>query len=137
MSKIGTVQKSFNGLAIVFVPKDKTCENCPSCAGCNAKGINMTVGNQLDAKEGDLVEISTSEKSNLPLAALVFIVPVLLPILLYSLLSGISETVAIGAVAGSLILWMTAVFLVNRKLKKDPSRTGQIVGILSKEDNLR
>lgn len=137
MLRIGTVQKCLQGQAVVFVAKDKACGGCSSCAGCSAKGINITVGNPVDAKIGDIVEIKESEKSNAHLSALVFIAPVLLPVIIYSMLKDISEILAFTGVALSLILWGTAVFFINRALKKDFSRTGQIVKVISKETNFR
>lgn len=133
MSKTGTVQNCKNNYAVVFVPKDRACDSCPSCAGCAAKGIRVTVSNPIHAKPGDIVELSEGEKSSLPLATLVFVVPVLLPVLLYSWLSGINETLAVISVIASLILWGIAVFFVSRKLNKDPARTGKIIKILSEE----
>ena len=131
MAKSGTVEKCFNSLATVFVARDSACEGCASCAGCGAKGMKMTVDNSIGAKVGDIVEIYESEKSNLPVAALVFIAPVLVPLIIYTMLESVNEKLAICGAALSLIIWGIAVFFTNKKLKNDPERLGRITRIIS------
>ncbi|RLB78007.1 MAG: hypothetical protein DRH15_10560 [Deltaproteobacteria bacterium] len=76
----GTVQKVFPGRAIIKFQRHAACENCDSRGACDifeGKEIEVEVINDLEAKEGDRVEVSVPGRSLLKLSLLVYFIPVL------------------------------------------------------------
>ena len=80
----GIVEAVAGGTAVVRVPQSSSCATCESRAACrieNDKEIRVEVKNELDAKAGDLVEISIPAPSLFKVGALVYLFPVLALIL--------------------------------------------------------
>ena len=75
----GTVQKVFPGKAIIKVQRHAACEHCDSRGACDifeGKEVEVEVINELDAKEGDRVEVSVPGRSLLKLSLFVYFIPV-------------------------------------------------------------
>ncbi len=119
----GKVIKVINSNAKVFVPKDASCDGCHSCGVCTAKGQTVLVSNEINAKEGDFVQIDEGKGPSILFSALVFICPILLPVIFYVALSKISEILAVSGVIGSLLIWVIALYFVNKKIKNDAKIT--------------
>jgi sigma-E factor negative regulatory protein RseC len=76
----GLVQTVLHGRAKVQIQKSSSCQTCESKGACGVfsdKGMVIEMINELDAKEGDMVEISVPEGSLLKLSLLVYLIPVL------------------------------------------------------------
>jgi len=126
--KTGKVIKVNKSSAKVFIPKDTSCDGCPSCSACTAKGQTVLVSNELNAKEGDFVQIDEGNGPSISFAALAFLCPVLLPVIFYLALSKISDFLAIAGVFVALIIWAITLFYAKKKVKNDAKITKIISG---------
>jgi len=75
----GIVEKASKRKAIVLIQKSSACATCDSKDSCGVssdKKIVIEVTNDLQAKIGDLVELSMPESSLLKLSLLVYLLPV-------------------------------------------------------------
>lgn len=64
--------------AEVSVKRDSACGDCSNCGGCNGGCIRIKVKNTLAASVGDTVLIETASSFVIALAAIVYILPILL-----------------------------------------------------------
>jgi sigma-E factor negative regulatory protein RseC len=107
VSEQGIVEKVTRTSAHVKVVKSSACNHCNSKDSCNVSERNMIieVKNSLNAKEGDLVEVSIPEGTFIMLSLMIYIFPV--------------AALMIGAFLGNYLamLWHT-----------DPSLTAVIAG---------
>lgn len=80
MNRFGKVVSIQDGLANLEVKKQSACgTGCGACAAnCNQNPIRLTVLNTLNAKVGDMVEISTDDNGVLKYTALLYGLPLLL-----------------------------------------------------------
>ena len=79
MTESGTVVRLDGPFAVVRIDKKAVCESCKMCAFPKGeKHLDVRVENTLNAKEGDLVELSLHEKSALTASMLVYLVPLAL-----------------------------------------------------------
>ncbi len=109
VSEQGIVEKVTKNSAYVKVVKTSACNHCNSKDSCNVSERNMVieVKNSLNAKEGDLVEVSVPEGTFVMLSLMVYIFPV--------------------------VALMTGIFMGNffsTFLYTDPSLTSVITGLL-------
>lgn len=112
------------GIAEVTVARQTACgHDCEHCAGCGASPGSITVlaATDLDVAPGDLVELYSRSSRILPIAALVYLGPVILFLVGYLLPSGLSEggrglLGGVGFAAGLLLA-----ILVDRRLRRSGS----------------
>lgn len=94
MTQIATVTTlGDDGFAMVTVARQTACgHDCENCAGCGAQAGSVSVWASTDipVNEGDRVEIYSGRKV-LAVAAMVYLVPVLLFLAGYVLTTGFSE----------------------------------------------
>lgn len=109
------ISVSDDGTAELRVKRDSACGDCASCGGCNAGSVLVKVKNSLSAKVGDTVLIETPSKTVVAVAALVYLLPLLLFFAGYAIgtLAAVSP-VLLGGIgfAGAL----AAVIVCSRKL---------------------
>lgn len=64
--------------AELAVQRDTACGDCASCGGCAAGTVRVTVENTLHAAVGDVVVIETATGAVIRVAALVYLLPLVL-----------------------------------------------------------
>ena len=76
MEQVGFVKNTSNGKAEVEVRRISGCGGgCKSCSGCDTPNHSITLINNIDAKEGDLVEIRATTKDILKYTMIVYMIP--------------------------------------------------------------
>lgn len=76
MEQVGFVKSISNGKAEVEVRRISGCGGgCKSCSGCDTPNHLVTLTNNIDAKEGDLVEIRAMAKDILKYTMIVYMIP--------------------------------------------------------------
>lgn len=99
--------------ATVRVMRESACGDCGKCKGCAnpREMVYITAKNPIGAEPGDQVVITASTRQILSLAALVYLLPVVL------LLSGWALLGPVAGVFGA-VLAAAVVFLANRRLRR-------------------
>ncbi len=93
--------------AVVEIQRVSACTgDCKDCAGCETKKMQVTVHTDFDVLPGERVKISSEERSVLFGLFVVFIVPLLLPLMGYLLAanSGFGGWFAAAGLVVSLVL---------------------------------
>lgn len=127
--------------AIISVSRSTMCEGCHKDGGCGGHcelsgimGDNKTVEaraiNEIGAAVGDTVEVETESRTVLFYAGLVFLAPILLAVIFYSVAEGIfaSDGISVGASAVGFVLTFLGIALYDRK-KKAQTPTIRIIRI--------
>ena len=118
--------------AKVRVIRRTACDSCASCAqkeACHAelllsdanKTYDIEAENTVNAKKGDLVEIQSENKKQLALSALLFVVPVIFGIIVYTLafyVFDFAEYAVISAVFAAAAAFFVCAFSADRYSKK-------------------
>lgn len=106
MTQKGTVIKTENNKALVAVPRASACgDHCASCAGgCQARGHNVWLENDVNAKPGDRVLLSASTASVLRGSLWMYCFPLILFFLGYGTVFSITESSGWATVASLLAL---------------------------------
>ncbi len=78
ISEQGLVERIKRDRALIKVVKSSACSHCTSKDSCSVPEKNMVieVKNSLNAKEGDLVEVSVPEGTFITLSLMIYIFPV-------------------------------------------------------------
>ncbi|MBN1883345.1 MAG: SoxR reducing system RseC family protein [Deltaproteobacteria bacterium] len=80
ISETGKVIEAKDGTALVLVERSAACQGCAAQGVCHTLGggtdARITVNNDLNAKVGDLVELSIRESSLVSASFIVYMVPV-------------------------------------------------------------
>lgn len=105
------------GTATVSVMRKTACGECAGRYACGAAKKTLTeVNDPIGVNVGDAVELEVSSESVLMYAALVFLAPVVLALLLYYMLLFINSVVAvIGACCGFVIPFVIARIISSKK----------------------
>lgn len=104
-----------NNLAELSVKRDSACGDCASCGACSGSCLRLEVPNVLGAKIGDRVTVETASGLVLGIAALIYLLPILMFFAGYLIgtLIGFSP-ILLGAVG--FVLALAAAVILNRKL---------------------
>ena len=109
------------GVVRVTVARQSACSHdCSTCAGCGAVPGSITVlaKTDLDLTPGDLVELYSRSSRILPIAALVYLGPVLLFLMGYLLPQGVSEA-GRGLLGGiGFVMGLALAMLADRRLRQ-------------------
>ena len=130
MTQIGTVTALHEqGMVQVTVARQTACgHDCENCAGCGAEAgaISVWAQTELPVKEGDRVEIYSNHKI-LAVAALVYLVPILLFLVGYFLTPFLAELLRYicGGIGFALGLFLAIVY--DRRVRRNKSISYQIV----------
>ena len=138
MTQIATVQRLLDGQkAEIMVRRPSACgHDCASCGGCGPNSITQVIAvadNEAGARVGDTVRLESGSGRVLGLAALLYLVPLLLLFVGYFLAFGLlrlgeGASVAVG------LLFLTAGFAVNlvtdRRLRKQRPVSLRIVEVM-------
>ena len=79
------IEKTEDNVKLRFIRESACGGNCASCGGCSSKPIEVTVKNTLDARVGDKVEVESDTKKILTLAFILYILPLIVLISVYSI----------------------------------------------------
>ena len=120
-----TVIQTEGRIAIVETKRLSACDGChkqlegESCSVCSLMGGNTTLtsraDNSIGARVGDVVEIESDSGRILGYAALVFLAPVVLALLLYFAASPfLGGTVALGVAFAGLVLAFGGIGLFSK-----------------------
>lgn len=117
MKQKGIVKETENGIAVVSILREEACSSCSGRKFCgSAKRVDIKVKNSIDAEVGDTVEIETASEKVLGFAALVFLAPVVLAVVLYLAFLTVDQTVAsLTAFFGFIIPFIVAYVLDKKK----------------------
>lgn len=110
------------GVVRVTVARQSACSHdCSTCAGCGAVPGSITVlaKTDLDLTPGDLVELYSRSSRILPIAALVYLGPVLLFLMGYLLPQGVSEAGRglLGCIG--FVMGLALAVLADRRLRRN------------------
>ena len=84
----GIVKKLDGNLAVVSVIRRDSCGgNCSSCGGCEKKEAVTYAENRINASVGDRVRLESDSKRVLGVAFLLYILPVIVFIAVYAVMS--------------------------------------------------
>lgn len=110
------------GVVRVTVARQSACSHdCSTCAGCGAVPGSITVlaKTDLDLTPGDLVELYSRSSRILPIAALVYLGPVIFFLMGYLLPQGVSEA-GRGLLGGiGFVLGLALAVLADRRLRRN------------------
>jgi len=130
VTQIATVTNlGADGLVEVTVARQTACgHDCENCAGCGAQAgaVSVWASTDVAVEEGDRVEIYSSRKV-LAVAALVYLVPVILFLAGYALTPGFSEVLRYicGGVGFTLGLVMAVAY--DRAMRREKTITYHII----------
>ena len=129
------VRKTDGEKALVAILRQEACSHCSGRVVCGGgKVMTVTAKNDIGASVGDTVVIESPSESVLGYAALVFLAPVLLAVVLYLAFSQINTAIAIvGGVFGFLLPYSVA-FVIDRKKREE--RMPRITEILQTQDDI-
>ena len=136
MIESGKIVKTSGKYATVRIDKKDECSKCGMCLfPKNANYLDIEAKNQVDAKEGDFVEVEREEGGKLISVLLVFLVPLILVItsVIVTYLFKIKEIWILILSAISVILWYTVLAFIDNKIKKKFSNYSNVVRVLKQE----
>ncbi len=127
--------------AKVVVIRRSACDGCKQknlCAGISegcsdGKPLEAVVKNTAGAAQGDDVVLESSSKRVLAMTFAVFVLPIIIAFVAYTIASAYLEMTAIYIISGAAFVLALALlcFLLNRSVKKNPGI--EIVKIIKKE----
>lgn len=133
MEEVGKVIKIEGEYATVKVDKRSECKKCGMCVfPKNADSIELRATNGIGAKEGDDVNVITSERGKWLGILLVFGVPLLLiaVVFLIAFLNSWSEVMMPLIGIGAIIIWFILLGVIDKKLKKLNSFSSEITSVV-------
>jgi sigma-E factor negative regulatory protein RseC len=126
-----------NGLAEISVQRSSACSgSCAECGGCSVKKpLIVTAKNNISARAGDLVIVSTKTSKIVFAAFVVYIVPFIMFFAGYGISAALkaSEQVSILLSACAFLVGMLCAFWLNRTVKKRRSFDFEIKAFTSRE----
>ena len=133
MKEVAKVIKTNQDYSLVYVEKKDECSKCGMCLfPQNAKGVEITAVNLIDAKEGDNVIIELSERDKLLGVFLAFVVPLLLIGIsfLINALTLKNDLFTLGLVVFLVVLWYLILPLIDKKIEKKKDYRAQIISLI-------
>lgn len=132
MQQQATVKKIEGSSALIEVRRKSACAgDCDSCHGCVHPEETITVSacNDAGAAAGDRVLVESSSAQVLSLAALVYLMPIVLMALGYLVMPG-SEGVRVLAAVGALAVGLLICWAVSRRMNRRGKMAYHITQIL-------
>lgn len=141
MIETGYVIGNTGKQAVVLIQRKTACKNCGMCKQ-GAQGMEITLDNPLDAKEGDRVEVSMGDRMVLKASVIVYAIPLLFLLAgaalgyVFSPGLGIANQDLAAAVCGIVFtaLSYTVVRSIDRRVSEKQGYVPRITRILSKEE---
>ena len=111
-----------NGLVEVEVRRmcacNHNCDGCSTHCRINDEHVKVVAKNDAGAAEGDNVVIQSKTSQILGIAAIVYIVPIMLFFIGYILSSGLGESTSVLIGVGAFLIGIIIAYLYSRHLKK-------------------
>jgi len=141
MIETGYVIDNKGKQAVVRIQRKTACKNCGMCKQ-GAKGMEITLDNPLNAKQGDCVEISMGDQMVLRASLIVYAIPLLFLLIgaalgyIFSPGLGIANKDLAAAVCGIVFtaLSYTIVRSIDRRVSEKKGYVPRITRVLSKEE---
>jgi len=141
MIETGYVIGNTGKQAVVRIRRKKACEHCGMCKK-GAEGMEITLDNPLDAKEGDRVEVSMGDRMVLRASVIVYAIPLLFLLAgaalgyVFSSPLGIANRDLAAALCGIVFtaLSYTVVRSIDRRVTEKQGYLPRITRILDKEE---
>ena len=127
--KVKVIRCEADGTAKVMLVRQSACSgDCHKCSGCGAveQTMLLTARNPIGAKPGDLVNISSESGPVLKGAAILYLLPLVLFIVLY--LAGMRWQLGGLTGLGGFILGLAAAMLYDRLVVKRTNTEYTIIG---------
>lgn len=124
--------------AIVSFERKTACDKCGMCAfNKNDMKVKLTLRNNLNAKVGDIVEVSMGDRFVLISAVIVYIIPLILVGAGIGIGIGcnLSELIQIVLAFTGFVLGFVISALIDKKLKKKTNFSPRITKIIEKKEN--
>lgn len=123
MTQDGVVTRVLpNNMAEVAVARTTACGgNCPSCESCIFQSeIKTLARNLIQARPGQRVVIATRSRDIFGAAALVYLMPIVLMLLSYALVTALGGSEGLGVLASfAAVLVSAAILVLSQKNKKN------------------
>lgn len=116
MTQIGIVQQIEDRMATVRVIRKGACgDNCSMCGACGTGHVDVKAACDLRVSVGDRVRLESSDAAVIGGLICIFILPVLLPIVIYVLFSSMINATA-GWIAAAIVFGMSvsSIILLNK-----------------------
>lgn len=115
MTAFGKIKEISGTKALVSVVREGACGgNCASCSGCENRTVDVTAYCDIPVEIGELVEIASRSGYIYFGMIVVFLLPVIFPLLGYFMLSGISVTAACIAAVILFVLSLIIIFCLSK-----------------------
>ncbi len=134
MRNIAFVEKIEDEKITISVVRKGSCgENCGMCHSCTAQKVLSRAFSDIDVKVGDTVEIESDTKSVLFTMFVVFLLPVVLPIVLYLSFVGINKILSYVAVGLGVIVAIVIMYLMSRSTLFIKKISPKIITVINKK----
>lgn len=123
MTQIATVEKKLEpGFVEISVPRKSACgHDCEECAGCGVSGaaVHAKAVNTIGAQPGQKVVVESSTKKMLNIVMLVYLIPVVLFMAGYLLMTALSASVGMQyfVAAVGFVIGIIAAIFYDRRLR--------------------
>ena len=135
MEQIGEIVELHGKKALVRIQRTSSCgENCAECeGGCKPTSSVVQTNNNISAKVGDTVKIQMNSLAFMSLAFIGYILPVIVCIATYFIVSSFTDNVVIAdaSAIGSLIAVLVIFFIIDKIPKKSNLFTSTIIKIIN------
>ena len=134
MEQIGEVVELRGRQALVRIKRTSACgENCASCeGGCKPTSSVIIATNGISAKVGDTVKLQMNSAAFMLLAFIGYILPIIICIITYFVVEGITDNTVIAdtAAIGALIAVLVLFYIIDKLPKKSTIFSTRIIKIL-------
>lgn len=137
MVEIGEVIKTEKGNATVSFERKTACDKCGMCAfNKDDMKVKLVLKNDVNAKVGDVVEVSMGDRFVLISAVIVYLIPLVLVGLgiLVGTLCNLEDYIQIILAVVGLVLGFVISAFVDKKLKKKKKYSPTITNIVINND---
>jgi len=135
MEQIGEIVELHGKKALVRIQRTSSCgENCAECeGGCKPTSSVVQANNNISAKVGDTVKIQMNSLAFMSLAFIGYILPIIVCIATYFIVSSFTDNVVIADASAivSLIAVLLIFFIIDKIPKKSNLFTSTIVKIIN------
>jgi sigma-E factor negative regulatory protein RseC len=120
----GIIEKTYKDKAVVRIQRSSACAHCQSRGACEAisdREMLIDVSNELDAKNGDRVQISIPTRSLLKLSLFVYFLPVVALVIGAVVGGEVAGAFRLTPTTGSILggaVFMTITYLLLRRLNR-------------------
>lgn len=134
MQTKGKVEKVYDNIVEVGVIREGACgENCASCSGCTGRTVLVKAKCTFDVSVGDLVELTSDSKYIYIGLSLVFLLPVILPIVVYILFTNVFPELTVIVTTVSLLFSVFLLVLFSKSNLYIEKVTPSVTKVITKK----